>query len=143
MSAIRGAPTPSGRASSALSGSRRRLTQPALSFWGESEHNRGTRYGGGEKSGAVALYETTSEDPRSHPLMPRERQALEAIVQLIAASTVGFDGALLDAIRDVLLGTVELDGMSILVESEDGASFRVAWQSYVGGAGIAPLALGE
>jgi PAS domain S-box-containing protein len=75
--------------------------------------------------------------------MPRERQALDAIVRLVAASVVGFDGKLFDSIRDVLLGVVELDGLTILLESDNGAFFRVEWQSFVGGAGIAPLALGE
>src|SRR5580700_7322425 len=75
--------------------------------------------------------------------MPRERQALDAIVRLVAASVVGFDGRLFDSIRDVLLGAVELDGLTILLESDNGTFFRVEWQSFVGGAGIAPLALGE
>jgi PAS domain S-box-containing protein len=117
------------------------LAQLGLFFWGESEHNQGAQPRGGGKSGAVALYETTTKNSTFSTLTPRERQALDAIVRLVATSVVGFDGQLLDSIRDILLGAVELDGLAIVID--DGATFWLQWRSFVGGASATPIAIGE
>jgi PAS domain S-box-containing protein len=91
----------------------------------------------------LALYETTPEDNHLTELLPNERASFDAVVRLLAASTVGFDEDLLDAIRDILLEVVELDGLAIFVDSEDTASFWLQWRSFVGGASATPMAKGE
>jgi PAS domain S-box-containing protein len=63
-------------------------------------------------------------------------------VELIAGRVAGFDEALLDSIRDVLLEVVELDGLLILVDSDEGSHFRLLGRSFVGAVHL-PMALGD
>jgi PAS domain S-box-containing protein len=85
--------------------------------------------------------DASTEDSPS-PLPSRERRAKDAIVELIAHHAGGFDGALLDSIRDALLEVVELDGLAILVESETSGLFRLMWRSFVGHVSL-PFEVGE
>ena len=76
------------------------------------------------------------------PLTPAERRVIDSATRLVAGCAPGFDTALLDAIRDVLLEAIELDGLAITVEDE-GGTFRLLWRSSVGEPPGSPIAVGE
>jgi PAS domain S-box-containing protein len=74
---------------------------------------------------------------------PIERDVLDATVRLVAACAEGFDGPLLDAVRDALLEVFEFDGLAILVEDEGNGDFRLVWHSAVGLETRSPISPGE
>jgi PAS domain S-box-containing protein len=82
----------------------------------------------------------TSEEPT---LTPLERSIIDSTTRLVAGCAAGFDAALLDGIRDVLLEAIECDGLAITVEDEGNGTFRLLWRSTVGEETGSPIAIGE
>ncbi len=74
---------------------------------------------------------------------PLELRVIEATKRLVAECAAGFDTALLDAVRDLLLEATELDSLSVTVEDEGGASYRLLWRSIVGEDRALTIPVGE
>jgi len=91
----------------------------------------------------LASFKERREDLSFSPSSAIELQVVDATVRLIAGCAAGFDGPLLDAIRDALLEAFEFDNLAILVEDEDNGDFRLLWRSFVGLETKYPIALGE